>query len=264
MGDDATVMTLRSRDKKPSRIAVGVARTGQLTVTTPVRSTGAPVAAKTAAAGLAAAVNAACGTPGAGACAGPPRARRGDPFPVGKPPGMLSAVDLPPITSTRGPWVGTDPVRARTNYASTRCDNTQFRGRGMRHALTRTFVFPKKPLDPFGLTQSVATMKTGQARKFIDEVRNRIRRCGEANLGTSVDTLVNRSGKDVALTVWDLDIEITDNRTLQFWMAIMRDGNAVSRVGFTPAGPMTMARDDFTAVAERAPERLGDLPSAQR
>lgn len=265
VGDDATVLTLRSWSTSPSRIAVGVARTGQLTVTTMVRSTGAPVAAKTAAAGLAAAVNAACGSPGAGTCAGPPRVRPSAPFPVGQPSGLLAAVDLPPVTGAVGPWVGTDPVRARNNFASTRCDNTQFRGKGMRHTLTRTFLFPaKKKVDTFGLTQSVATMKTSQARTFVSEVRSRIRKCGEANLGTSVDTLVNRSHRDSELTVWDLDVEISDNRTMQFWMAIMRDGNAVSQVGFTPAGTMTMARDDFTAAAERALERLRDLPSARR
>lgn len=264
VGDDATVMTLRTWSKTPSRIAVGLARTGQLTVTTMVRSNGAPVAAKTAAAGLAAAVNAACGTPGAGACAGPPRVRPSEPFPIGKPSGLLAAVDLPPVTGVIGPWVGTDPVRARENFAATRCDNTQFRGKGMKHTLTRTFLFPAKQDDTFGLTQSVATMKTAQARKFVTEVRSRIRRCGEANLGTSVETLVNRSGTNSELTVWDLGIEISDNRTIQFWMAIMRDGNAVSQVGFTPAAGMTMARGDFTAIAERALERLDDLPSARR
>lgn len=265
VGDEATVLTLRTWNKTPSRISVGLARTGQLTVTTLVRSTGAPVAARSAAAGLAAAVNATCGTPGAGACAGPPRLRSSEPYPVGKPAGLLAAVDLPPVTGAVGPWVGTDPERARVNFAATRCDNTQFRGKGVKHPLTRTFLFPaKKKVDTFGLTQTVATMKTSQARRFVEEVRNRIRRCGQANLGTSVDPLVNRSGKNAELTVWDLDVEISDNRTIQFWMAIMRDGNAVSQVGFTPAASMTMARDDFTVIAERALERLSDLPSAKR
>ncbi|EON23002.1 hypothetical protein CF8_3095 [Nocardioides sp. CF8] len=265
VGDEATVLMLRTWNKNPSRIAVGLARTGQLTVTTMVRSTGAPVAARTAAAGLAAAVNATCGAPGAGACAGPPRLRASEPFPIGQPSGLLAAVDLPPVSGAVGPWVGTDPVRARNNYAATRCDNTTFRGKGLKQALTRTFLFPATKKDTtFGLTQTVATTRTDRARDFVGEVRSRIRRCGQANLGTSVNTLVDRSGKDVEMTVWDLDVEISDNRTIQFWMAIMRDGNAVSQVGFTPAGDMTIARDDFTAIAERALERLDDLPSAQR
>ena len=130
--------------------------------------------------------------------------------------------------------------------------------------MTRTFLFPANKQDLFGLTQSVATMSSGQARSFVEGVRSRIQGCGEANLGTTVDTLVRRTDKDSELTVWDLGIEISDNRTIQFWMAIMRDGNAVSQVGSTPAEGMTMARDDFTAVAERALERLSDLPSARR
>ncbi|WP_114327787.1 hypothetical protein [Nocardioides currus] len=264
VGDEATVLTLRTWTKTPERIAVGVARTGRLTVTTLVRSTGAPVSARTAAAGLAAAVNATCGSPGAGSCAGPPKVRTAQPYPVGRPAGLLAAVDLPPVTGAVGPWVGTDPERARTNFAATRCDNTQFTGKGLKHTLTRTFLFPaKKKVDTFGLTQTVATMQLRKARSFVGDVRNRIRQCGEANLGTSVGTLINRQGKDVELTVWDLGIEISDNRTIQFWMAIMRDGNAVSQVGFTPAEGMTMTRDDFSRVAERALERLSDLPSAR-
>ena len=265
VGDEATVLTLRTWNKTPSRVSVGLARTGQLTVTTLVRSTGAPVDARSVAAGLAAAVNATCGTPGAGTCAGRPRLRSSEPPPVGKPSGLLAAVDLPPVAGAIGPWVGTDPERASVNFAATRCDNTQFRGNDVKHPLTRTFLFPaNKKVDTFGLTQTVATMKTSRARTFVGEVRGRIRKCAEANLGTSVNTLVNRSGKDAELTVWDLDVEISDNRKIQFWMAIMRDGNAVSQVGFTPAEGMTMARDDFTVIAERALERLSDLPGAKR
>lgn len=264
VGDEATVLTLRTWSKTPSRVAVGVARTGRLTVTTVVRSTGAPIAARTAAAGLAAAVNAACGSPGAGACAGPPKVRPTAPYPVGKPAGLLATVDLPPVTGATGPWVGTDPERARTNFAATRCDNTQFTGKGVKHALTRTFVFLEgAEADTFGLTQTVATMKGKKAATFVNDVRGRIRACGEADLGTSVDQLADRRKQDVELTVWDLGVEISDNRTIQFWMAIMRDGNAVSQVGFTPSAGMTMAREDFAAIAERALERLSDLPSAK-
>lgn len=263
VGDEATVLTLRTWNKTPAQIAVGLARTGQLTVITVVRSTGKPVAVRAAATGLAAAVNAACGKTGAGACAGPPKMRPRAPIAVGKPPGLLNPVDLPPVAGAVGPWVGTDPVRARLNFAATRCDNTQFTGSSMKHALTRTFLFPaKKKVDTFGLTQTVATMNARQAVAFVAEVRRRIRTCGGANTGTTVDTLVNRSGKQTEMTVWDLDIEISDERTIQFWMAIMRDGNAVSQVGFTPAEAMTMQREAFAAIAERALERLSDLPSA--
>ena len=187
VGDDAAVLSLRSWDKQPGGVSVALARTGQVLVTTVVRTRGAAPDARTAASGLAASVNALCGSPGAGRCAGPPRTARVSPYPVGRPTGMLSAVDLPPVTKAVGPWVGTDPERARTNFASTRCDNTRFDGKGLKHNMTRTFLFPaNRQVDTFGLTQTVATMPVRRAQQFVDEVRNRIRRCGQANLGTTV------------------------------------------------------------------------------
>jgi DNA-directed RNA polymerase specialized sigma24 family protein len=264
VGDDAVVLSLRSWAKEPGGISVALARTGQAVVTTVVSNRGAAPDAATAAAGLAASVNALCGSPGAGTCAGPPRAVRVSPYPVGRPAGMLAAVDLPPVTNARGPWVGTDPERARTNFASTRCDNTRFDAKGLQHNLTRTFVFPaNRQVDTFGITQTVATMPEKRARQFVAEVEDRIRRCGQANLGTTVDALVQRSRDGQEITVWDLDIEISDSRSVEFLMAIMRDGKAVSQLGFTPDQGMTMTRADFTAVADRALDRLSDLPSAR-
>ena len=78
------------------------------------------------------------------------------PLAIGAPPGLLSVVDLPPVAVARGPWVGTDPERARTNFAATRCDRTTFQGRASRRALTRTFLFPETPdATQLGLTQTV-------------------------------------------------------------------------------------------------------------
>lgn len=264
VGDDAVVLSLRSWAQQSGGISVALARTGQALVTTVVRTRGAAPDARTAASGLAASVNALCGSPGAGTCAGPPRTVRVSPYPVGRPAGMLAAVDLPPVTNARGPWVGTDPERARTNFASTRCDNTRFDGPGLKHNLTRTFLFPANTqVDTFGLTQTVATMPEKRAREFVDEVRDRIRRCAQANLGTTVQPMLQRSRGQQEITVWDLDIEISDSRSVEFLMAIMRDGKAVSQLGFTPDQGMTMTRADFTAVADRALDRLSDLPSAR-
>lgn len=263
VGDEAVVLSLRSWAEQPGGISVALARSGQALVTTVVESRGTAPDARTAATGLAASVNALCGTPGTGLCAGPPRTAAVSPYPVGRPAGMLAAVDLPPVTRAVGPWVGTDPEKARTNFASTRCDNTRFDAKGLKHNLTRTFLFPaNRNVDTFGLTQTVATMGEKKAAQFVDEVRDRIRRCGQANLGTSVDALVQRSRGDEEITVWDLEIEISDSRSVEFLMAIMRDGKAVSQLGFTPDDGMAMTRADFTAVADRALDRLSDLPSA--
>ncbi len=107
-------------------------------------------------------------------------------------------------------------------------------------------------------------MKPQQADKFVQDVRTRIDRCGAANLGASVKSLVHRSSATKDIEVWELAIEVSDERTVTLWMAIMREGRAVSQVGFTPSDGMSMERADFVAIAERALERLSDLPGVQR
>lgn len=262
VGDDAVLFVLRSWGGEPRGLTIGVARTGRLTVTTAAQRVEGQPGVATAAAGLAAAVNRLCGTPGAEACAAPPRSRTVTPLPTGQAPGMLSAVDLPPVSRARGPWVGTDPQPARVNVASTRCDNTSFTGQGLTQDLTRTFLFPQnEQADAFGLTQTVArATSAGRARDFVAEVRKRIAACGRANLGTEVETLADRRTDGQDLTVWDLSIELSDSRVLEFWMAIMRQGTAVSQVGFVSGTELRMSRADFRAVAERALERLPELP----
>lgn len=263
VGDEADLFVLRQWGSDPASLAVGVARTGRVTVTTAVRLPDGTTQPATAAAGLAAAVNRLCGTAGAGTCSAPPREQTTAPLPTGTAPGMLSAVDLPPVANAKGPWVGTDPEPARDNVASTRCDNTSFVGGGLRHNKTRTFLFPQNSqADAFGLTQTVArTPSDARARAFVAEVRQRITRCGQADLGTDVETLVNTTSKDQDLTVWALRIELSDDRVLEFWMAIMRDRSAVSQLGFVSETGLRMSREDFTATAQRALARLSELPA---
>ena len=182
VGDDAQTFRLRSWGRTPATITVGLARTGNLVVTNVVRSEGRSVTDKAVLTGLAAAVNGLCGADGAATCAGRARARTSLPLDVGMPPGLLSVVDLPSVAAVRGPWVGLDPARARaSNDAATRCDRTTFVGKGIRRALTRTFLFPETPnAGQLGLTQAVGAMRQGAARRFVETVRTRIRQCGQA------------------------------------------------------------------------------------
>jgi DNA-directed RNA polymerase specialized sigma24 family protein len=263
VGDDARVFRLRSWGKVPATISVGIARTGNLLVTTVVRSQGKPVTDKAALTGLAAAVNGLCGSDGAGACAGRARATTTAPLDIGLPPGLLSVVDLPPVAKVRGPWFGSEPERARSNYAATRCDRTTFQGKGISKAQTRTFLFPETPgTSQLGLTQTVGSMKQAKASGFVDQVRNRIQQCGRANLGTSVTQLATTSTRTTDLSVWALTIELNDRQSFPFLMAIVRQGTAVSQLGFAPDRTMTMSRTDFVALSRRVLERLDRLDSS--
>ena len=259
VGDEARAFRLRSWGKRPATITVGMARTGNLVVTTVVRSTGRPASDKATLTGLAASVNALCGSDGAGACAGRARARSTAPLDIGAPPGMLSLVDLPPVTGVRGPWVGTEPEKSKTNFASTRCDNTTFLGKGVSRARTRTFLFPETPNAQLGLTQTLGVMTVAKARDFVDVVRTRIRQCGQANLGTTVTQLASSSSRAGDLSVWALSIELNDRQSFPFMMAIARDRNVVSQLGFAPVPGKTMTRDDFVALSRRLLERLERL-----
>ncbi|KQV65022.1 hypothetical protein ASC64_15125 [Nocardioides sp. Root122] len=263
VGDDARQFRLRSWGRTPSTITVGMARTGSLVVTTVVRTSGRPLSDKASLGGLSAAVNALCGSDGAATCAGRATARTTPPLDIGALPGLLSVVDLPPVSAVRGPWVGTDPEKASsTNYASTRCDRTTFTGKGITLAKTRTFLFPEtRNVDQLGLTQVVGAMKPRVADTFVEQVRTRVRQCGQANLGTTVTPLVSSSTKDTDLHAWALSMELNDKQSFPFLMAIVRDGTAVSQLGFSPQRNMTMGRDDFVALSRRVLERLATLRS---
>lgn len=259
VGEEARAFRLRSWGKEPATITVGVARTGSLVVTQVVRSTGRPASDKATLTGLAASVNALCGSDGAGACAGRARAHRTAPLDIGAPPGMLSVVDLPPVAGARGPWVGTEPERPKRNFASTRCDNTTFLSKNISRAKTRTFLFPETPNAQLGLTQTVGVMTVAKARDFVEVVRTRMRQCGQANLGTTVTQLASSSSEAGDLSVWALSIELNDRQSFPFMMAIAREGAVVSQLGFAPVPDKTMTRDDFVALSRRLLERLEGL-----
>ena len=68
--------------------------------------------------------------------------------------------------------------------------------------------------------------------------------------------LSSSSSKKKDLSVWGLSIELNDRQSFSFLMAIVRDGTAISQLGFTPDRNMTMSRADFVGLARRVLERL--------
>ena len=131
VGDEAVLLVLRSWKAPVSTLVVGVARTGRVTTTTVSRTPGTgPVDRAAPTALLAAATNALCGAPGRGHLRRPARAHRHRP--ARRPatcPGMLTEVDLPPVTRVDKPWVGTQVRKATVNYAASGCARAQLPGR---------------------------------------------------------------------------------------------------------------------------------------
>lgn len=267
VGDEADVVTLRTWQGAQRTVQVAIARTGQITTTTVTDVADLDTTPRPTASVLGAAVNALCGTPGAGTCATPPQPKRRGVPTAGLVPGMLSEFDLPPMTSAKEPWAGTKPKKAVDNRAATRCDTTSFARKNVSNDLTRTFLFPRnaEKHPTFGVTQTVGmTRNAKQARAFVEQVRTKLARCSDDDLGTDVTRLVDRRQPKSEMTAWLLDIDLPGDRSWEFFMAIQRHGNTVSQVGFVPTGKLRMSRDDFTRMAERAQERLPRLRLEKR
>ena len=258
VGDQAVLYTFRDFSSSPRTLLVGVARTGQRVTTTVTESPGKPTTAASQL--LAAAVNTQCGQPGAGACAAPPRLKQTTIPAGGTVPGMVSEFDLPPITRAPGPWSGNEPAKATKNTAATICDETSFAG--FTHNLTRTFYLPdvKKP-EFLGLTQTVGVTKsTDAAKKFVTEVRNDLARCTDKSFGTATVTrLADKRVDGGVMTAWQVDVDVSDNESVPFLMAVMRYRSTVSQIGFVPVRDLRMTKDDFVTLAIRAQERLPRL-----
>lgn len=263
IGDEAVVFELRTWADPATSVIAGVARTGSFTTTTVASTPGdAGPRPRTVARLLAAGVDRLCELPQGGTCATDPSTRRSAPVPVGAAPGMLSEVDLPPATGVRRPWVGTEPRRALDNAAATHCDDTDFTTRGMSNNLTRTFLIPKAKLpSEFGLTESVGTLPKKRAKAFVGDVRDKLARCSKKQMGTEVTRLREVRRGDRELTVWRVTTAVTDDKSINFLMGVLRHGTAVGQVGFVPVKDVTIPPEQFQALAERALDRLRQMPA---
>jgi DNA-directed RNA polymerase specialized sigma24 family protein len=262
VGDQAMLLSLRLWGEPTSTVVVGVARSGQFTTTTMTRTTrkGDPELAPSAKL-LGTAVSDLCSLPEAGSCTmSRPSMTKVAPVPVVVVPAMLAEVDLPPVSGVDSPWVGTEPRQAKDNDAATGCDQADFSG--MSDNATRTFLIPKAKLpDQFGLTETLGSLPEKKAAAFVTDVRDRLAKCSQKKMGTTVDRVRHVDAKHQDLSVWHVTTEVTDKLTVSFWLGIVRDGTAVAEVGFVPDPKVGMTADAFNALVERALARLDAMPA---
>ena len=277
VGDEAVHLVLRSSaGPVPETWLVGVARTGVFTTTTFVRATGDPAPDAERSAGLLAdAVGRLCGLEGAGASCRPAAAQPGqpvqqvklqprDPLPAGAVPALLSEIDLTPVQRVDQPWVGTEPRRPQATAMTTPCGppayTERFRGTAFAKGATRSFVVPESTLpEEFGLTQTVAALPKRVARRFLDRVRERFATCSDRELGTEVDQIASADRGLRAYTVWRLDVRVTEQRSIAYWVVVLRNGTGVGQLDLVPAD-VRIGDREVVALAERAVARLGSLP----
>lgn len=266
VGDEARQLVLRDWDAPVTTSVVQVARTGLVTTVTATTYAGEAAPDSRALARLqAAAVDGACRVEVAGVCSRTPVLRDVPPPAAGEVPAIISEIDLPPVTGVQQPWVGTDPVQARTNAAATSCDSSSFsgsfEGAAWQRNVTRSFLIPGADLPAeFGLTETTGSLPAAQAQGFVDQVRDRLATCSDDDLGTDVTAVAESADGSSSLDAWQLTTEVSDQRSIQFFMAVLRRGTSVAQVGFVPAPGVTMRDGAFAELAERALMRLGELP----
>lgn len=271
VGDQATLLVLRSRSG-PTTYVVGVARTGLFTTTTSL-STDAPVARvrrDAVATLLATAVQQMCSLPDGGACAeAAPTLVNRAPFPAGTTPWLLSEVDLPPLSTNQGPWVGTpatELTEKRVDSGVIGCDTVhlfgQFEKKRIRANQFRTFVLSgaKLPLE-VGLTQTVGALPTGTARAFVNRVRDQVSACPDldASAGTEVSELASSSDRATDLTAWRLSTALPGDRTVEYAVAVLRHRTSVSLLVYVSAPLARISDGDFVALARRGLDRLVEM-----
>ncbi|MCY7395175.1 MAG: hypothetical protein LH468_03310 [Nocardioides sp.] len=263
LGDAATLVVMRSWAEPTGTLVVGIARTGELTTTVATTTPGegdAPLAESAALLGTA--VSKLCTAPGGATCVSRPRLDEVPAAPLEAAPAMIGELDLPPVGEVARPWAGTAPTKAATNDAATRCDKASFVKGPFSNAQTRSFLIPDATRLPpqFGLTETVGSLPTDRAKKFVATIRERLATCPDRDLGTRVATVEERDTTRESMTAWTVQVEIKEDQFIDYRMAILRSGTAVAQLGFIAAPDADMTDDSFTALVDRALERLGNQP----
>jgi hypothetical protein len=161
--------------------------------------------------------------------------------------------------------VATAPVPpGKLNPAATTCDNADFSGRSVAWAATRSFLVPQRRLPRrFGVSETVGRFPSRKAAaRFTAGVRDRMAGCEDRDLASTVQLLRERRRGAEEMTVWHLVTEVSETRRVEFFMALVRRGDVVAQVGFTPVKGAAMAPGAFDDLCERARERLATLPRA--
>ncbi len=277
LGDASALFVLTAEYPELASYVVGVARTGLMSTAVALTTDVGPEAANEdgVARLLGEAVDRLCVLPDGGRCAGSPAAlEEVPPYPAGQVPAMLSPIDLPFVGDPAAPWMGTPPrevTNTRTDMDVLGCVHPvlagKYGGERFRTDLVRTFVKVESDLPPeFGLTQAVASLPKKDAGALLEDYRSAIDDCPDRDpgSGTEVRVLGTYDEGDQSSTAWHLSTRLPNERILEYSVAFLRSGSAVSQLVFVSAPGARMSDDQFVAITRRALERLPQLPRYPR
>ncbi|MDO9377986.1 MAG: hypothetical protein Q7T56_03980 [Nocardioidaceae bacterium] len=176
-------------------------------------------------------------------------------------PAFLGIVDLPPVATVDQPWVGTAsaPLTGGQNPSATVCDNAAFSGSSVQEARSRTFVIPGEDALPeeFGLSETIGRFDSPtDARRFVTTLAGRIDACADDNLSATIDQDSEVEGDGITGRTWRVSFEVDADTTVYYRVGIVRRGQDVAQVSFSPTAAYDVGQDAFEALAVRAGERL--------
>jgi DNA-directed RNA polymerase specialized sigma24 family protein len=267
LGDQAQLLRLRIPDKTLRTYVVGIVRTGSLTTSTVIETSGGhPGKLTPIINALSESVLNLCPSTPAGTCRLSARIVPVLPPPSGETRGMLAVADLPAIGKINKPWVGTDPISASANVAATTCDKANYITSGAPKPLERTFLIPQANLPQrFGLVETYGGFSnTAAANAFSGAIVKRMATCAKRDLSSTVThTVVVKKGfHGSSYALWRLTNEINSKAKVEFWMGIAQVGMYVAQVNFTPVPGNDIDEETFQALLSRARDRLFELPAS--
>ena len=74
----------------------------------------------------------------------------------------------------------------------------------------------------FGLAETVGALPRKDAQAFVDGIRDKLKACPDNDLGTDVERLATRRPAPVTSTVWRLTVEVSEERSVRYLMAVVR------------------------------------------
>ncbi|MCW2770984.1 MAG: hypothetical protein JWR27_2417 [Aeromicrobium sp.] len=257
---DFQILKLRSHRKPERTFTVGFSHSGTITSTLvhEVDGTKGPSVeafAKT----LNDSVKKVCKDNG-GQCSDAIKVTRTDPPPTSEAPSFLGIVDLPPIADIDKVWAAAS-ASAQPNPAMTQCDKADFSGKEVQRAESRIYVLYQASELPqeFGVAETTGTFSSDKkAQSFADGITSRIESCSRDTLSAKVDQHQTIKTPQFSGDVWRVGFELDDkkNTKVYYRTAIVRRGQHVAQVTFTPAGRYDISQKEFAQVATRAATRL--------
>lgn len=261
VGDRAQVLLLQGPRNSDPSYAVGLARTGKLTVSVVLETTAknqAPISSLTAT--LATSIRNLCASPAAGECVGQVLSQATRP-PVGDAPGMLSSVDLPAIADIKAMWNETPPTPPVPNQAAnTPCDKTDFTRAGAVEPLSRSFLLSNDNAPKvFGVTETFGRFGSAKAAtRFVQQVIDKMKSCEKRILSSTIESETIRATAS-PYAFWRLVNQTQNREEFTYWMGISRVGSYVSQVTMTPVGKYDVTSKTFSALILRSRDRLHEV-----